>query len=510
MLAKKSWLWMIPILLMVAFVAMANANSNMLWFDEIYTNLFAGVMPFDAPRIPHTLLDSVLLVITTDAWPPLYYIVFRYWFMLTGASVFSQAYLSILYGFISTSLIYVLGKRLFGTKGGIIAAALFGGSAFLAYYFHEIRGYSQLILSIILSIYMYWRLLHERNFMKKRWSWGFSLSVAFVLYTFSSSGIYLLGLIAYHFLFEWPSRSQTPNMNSKRWWDIARAWFNGCLIFAPYLGVLYRTVEGETKIDRSMPFIDLVQRTLYLFSDNLAWMVLPLLVLGLWYAKKREVRFLWFMFIFSFILLLIVNAAILFIFHPRHIIGLFPIFVLMLTAGFLQLERYNRPFAWSLLGIWLGVGMVYGFLPSFMDAVPSHERGFPSATHQGIEEVIATCVTQDDSMVFAVDRPELVDSYNQILLYYYSQTGIFYAQVFHYILPDALDLERMQNEMGESPQVWLMSRPNIGLDPELMRFDDALQSLGYESCGIVRDANELEVWAYSTESCEAVVQSCQP
>jgi hypothetical protein len=167
--------------------------------------------------------------------------------------------------------------------------------------------------------------------------------------------------------------------------------------------------------------------------------------------------------------------------------------------------------------------MVYSFVPAFMDAIPTHERGMPYESYQGIQGLIATCVSQDDSMVFSVDIPERTTSQDTTLLYYFGESGVNYTQLSYLVLdfeegqPISVNAnadayrQRIEETLGASPQIWLITRPEIDLSPEGMRFDDMVQAIGYSACGTVIDAAGLEVWAYSNaESCAVVVADCQP
>jgi uncharacterized membrane protein len=80
----------------------------------------------------------------------LYYCLLRLWVNL-GESEFVLRSLSALAGVLAVGLVYVLGKRLFDTKVGLIGAALLATNSFHIQYSQEARAYSLMVLLTALS-----------------------------------------------------------------------------------------------------------------------------------------------------------------------------------------------------------------------------------------------------------------------------------------------------------------------------------------------------------------------
>jgi 4-amino-4-deoxy-L-arabinose transferase-like glycosyltransferase len=80
----------------------------------------------------------------------LYYVLLRFWILLSD-SEFTVRILSVIPAVATVPIIYLLGKRLFDAKIGVIAALLLAVNAFHIQYSQEARSYSLLVLLVTLS-----------------------------------------------------------------------------------------------------------------------------------------------------------------------------------------------------------------------------------------------------------------------------------------------------------------------------------------------------------------------
>lgn len=81
-----------------------------------------------------------------------YYLLLRGWMHLGSSEAFIRA-LSVVAALATIPAIYVLGRRLFGSTAGVVAAALLAVNAFHVRYAQEARSYSLLVLLVVLSSY---------------------------------------------------------------------------------------------------------------------------------------------------------------------------------------------------------------------------------------------------------------------------------------------------------------------------------------------------------------------
>jgi mannosyltransferase len=88
-----------------------------------------------------------------DTHPPLYPFLLYLWLRLAGSSPLAVRFLSALVGTLVVPLVYLLGRRAFGRRAGILAALLAAVSPALVYYSQETRMYGLVTLLAVASIY---------------------------------------------------------------------------------------------------------------------------------------------------------------------------------------------------------------------------------------------------------------------------------------------------------------------------------------------------------------------
>lgn len=118
---------------------LAGISRESLWLDEGYTLLFSS---YSIPRL--------LLIGGAHEHPPLYYLLVHAALSLTH-SYLAPRLLSALAGTAAVPVLYVLGRRLYGTAAGLIAAALLALSPFHLWYSQDGRAYEVAGLCVLLS-----------------------------------------------------------------------------------------------------------------------------------------------------------------------------------------------------------------------------------------------------------------------------------------------------------------------------------------------------------------------
>ena len=85
----------------------------------------------------------------------LYYLLLKSWTAIVGHSWFAVRSLSVLFAALTVPVVYAIGKRLFGTSAGLVAALLLATNAFFLRYAQEARAYSLVALLVALSSYFF-------------------------------------------------------------------------------------------------------------------------------------------------------------------------------------------------------------------------------------------------------------------------------------------------------------------------------------------------------------------
>ena len=122
-----------------------------------------------------------------DTHPPLYYWSLKAWGDVFGSSELALRSLSAVWGLVAVVLTFLIGKRLFGTLQGTLAALLLAVAPLAVYYSQEVRMYAQVTALGLLATYAYAR----RN------DWLYALAGLASLYTQYLGIAFLIALNAH-------------------------------------------------------------------------------------------------------------------------------------------------------------------------------------------------------------------------------------------------------------------------------------------------------------------------
>ncbi|NOX63453.1 MAG: hypothetical protein GXP42_16130, partial [Chloroflexi bacterium] len=123
-------------LLFVAFaLRMHHLDVQSLWYDEGVTAQVARLGVGELTRWT-----------ANDIQPPLYYLIVAAWFRLldpwAGNIAFVMRFVSVFAGTLLIPLLWALGRRLWGARGGLLTATVTALSPLMVYYSQEARMYA--------------------------------------------------------------------------------------------------------------------------------------------------------------------------------------------------------------------------------------------------------------------------------------------------------------------------------------------------------------------------------
>ena len=159
------------LLIVLAGIALRiyRLDAQSFWYDE-----------GNSARIAERSLQLIIAGAAGDIHPPLYYIALHYWRALFGESEFALRMLSVLCGVGLLIFTYLLARRLFTPRAGLIAAALVALSPFAVYYSQEARMYVMLAFEAAVSTwalcsildFRFWILDRDGNSRFEIGDWG--------------------------------------------------------------------------------------------------------------------------------------------------------------------------------------------------------------------------------------------------------------------------------------------------------------------------------------------------
>ena len=167
-----SWLTLITFLAFA--LRIARLEFQPLWWDEGWTVYFA------TSDIPSMAARTAI-----DIHPPFYYLILHGWVLLLGASPFAIRSFSLLMGVLSLPLVFLVTRRLFTPRVGLLATLVWAVAPFPIYYSQEARMYALVtflgLLSTLFSLEI-WKRLKEGQLSIGLWA-GYILTTAAAAYT---------------------------------------------------------------------------------------------------------------------------------------------------------------------------------------------------------------------------------------------------------------------------------------------------------------------------------------
>lgn len=488
-LTNRTWLWLVPLLLLCAVLAARLINTDILFVDEYWSIRNAGGARW-GPMSPAGIWEQ-----TAEGDPGgmgvLYHLLLAAWYALVGDSVFALRAFSLVFGLLSVALLYRLGRDAFSPGVGLYAAVLMAFSAFFIDYMHEGRAYTLMAFLVILSVWLYVRVSQSH---RPPW-WGYLalvLSIAAMSYThyvaLAVGGF--LGLL--HLLRFRPTA---------RWWRILAALILGAVAFLPWagitLGVIQRGAGETTRHVTSMQSGQVVEQVLHAFSSGNIGLLLVLLIFAIGVQRLRA-GFAWLWLIIVLLAVLIVNAAIPFVVHVRYLIVLWPAMALLAALGVHQLAAMGvKPLV--VLFVWVLMGTYQSQNPAFISGLFGQIYRAPAA---GFNQAIDTVdvLKQEGDMLLAHFMPRETAPFALFPMgYYFDRLGIPYDQ------PERMNnsfaggdneyLSDVNISLDGAQAVWRLTVPEVPVTNRSGVVDFVLRSQ-YLACGRLLDRADIQLDLY--------------
>ncbi len=261
------------ILLLAFALGLSGLNVDVIWADELSSLAHMGA--FDPPHTPKQVLESISLRAKDHV--PLYFLLGAGWSHLAGWSQFAMRYPSLLAGIAMIAALYGYARAAVDKRTALIAAFLMASNAFALVYFHEIRGYTLLLLLATIHSWLYWRINRDTRHSRLLWAL-FVVSGSAMLYTHVIGLIMLASLGASQVILE--GRSSRTKM-------LMTGWIAILLIFSPYLWTMLSSAVAWGKTERAIVAAELTEPLIALLSNSLGVVIIPL-VLYLVYRHWRK------------------------------------------------------------------------------------------------------------------------------------------------------------------------------------------------------------------------------
>ena len=314
---------------LAAVLRFHSLAAKSFWFDEGVSVAIARLDWYNFARI----------LWRREANMSLYYFLLHGWLLFGGSEFFVRS-LSVLFAVASVPAIYLLGRRLFDSRVGLIAATLLAMNAYHIQYSQDARSYSLMVLLCLLSSLYFLRCLVEPS---RRNRTAYILSSALAVY----AQFFSLLLVAA----QWVSLKMVDPRQTLRQARTDKDWRWIALLVSPVVAFIVTTGAGPLRWVQRPGLKDL-----WIFALHFVGNGGPLLMLAsmaacfaalapVWHTRrKRQVpwevwryRFLLCWLLFP-LLLTLGLSLVKPLFVPRYFIFCLPALLLLVASGISRLR----------------------------------------------------------------------------------------------------------------------------------------------------------------------------
>src|SRR3990167_811547 len=162
--------WILAVILLgAAALRLYNLEEESLWLDESFTLTYSS-----------QLINDLVETLQKDVHPIGYYLPQHLLIDYFGTGEISLRILSVFFGILSVYLTYVLARKIFSWKEGLLAAFFMAISYTSILYSQEAKMYGMFAVFFLLSLYSFIRFLEKPSYFNVLF---FSLSIILLLYT---------------------------------------------------------------------------------------------------------------------------------------------------------------------------------------------------------------------------------------------------------------------------------------------------------------------------------------
>ena len=327
-----------------------------LWRDEVDTLRFAT--------------RTLPALLTTFRKPgengPLFFLAMRPWLKIAGHSEFALRFPSALAGALAVPIVYVLVRRLAGSRPALVTALLAATAPYLVWYGQEAKMYALLTVLVPLSLWLTVEAAQRGGW----WRWG-------LLYIVTSLGFYthVLAVLVVPLQVLWLLILPTDHRPARRW--LTTTGYLAVLVL-PYLPLVWWEAKLwlSPTFETGHPFVplpDILTVLAVAFSRGVLPVGTPLTLLpvmaallagiGLWAGDHGQMT-TWRVVALLLTWLLLPPMGIygislgMPIFADRYLIWVMPAFLALIAMGVVALTRVWRPLGMITLGAILALNLV--------------------------------------------------------------------------------------------------------------------------------------------------------
>jgi mannosyltransferase len=443
------------IIIVAAVLRLLYLGKESLWFDESASVAIAKLDWAGLWRV----------VSRSEANMGLYYGLLHVWINL-GDSEFVIRCMSAFAGALTVPVVYLLGKRMFGTKVAFISAALLSVNSFHIKYSQEARGYSLVVLLAVVSSLFFVRAIEHRS--RNDWA-GYVLTSALAVYS-HFFGVLVLAA-------QWASVAFLQPREVP-WRRLLLSILMICILLLPLAFFAFTRDTGQLAWVSKTSIYDVYDLFNSLAGGRLlavAYFVfcsialLP--VLRAWVHSRASFDTWRYGFVLSWLFVPISSSFAISLVKPifvdRFLIICLPALVLLAAIGVSQIRQQ-----------WLLAGSLVVLLVLSARRIPWNKAQLEKEDWRGATTYVVSHASSNDGILFYT-------SYGRFGFDYYARRLRPRSQTVRIVFPDRSDFNPARADPDDSllaslpqqyKQIWLVVRFNE-LDPVLMQRDRSIESI---------------------------------
>jgi len=485
-----TWLWIVPLLLILSLFALSRLNADGYWFDEWWSLFNTGHPQYGAFTSPFQVWERIAT--RDNILSPGFYMVMWGWAQVAGWSEFATRFLAFLCGILAVALTYRLAWRMSHNRiialGAMVAL---GSNAYFLFYLHEIRHYTPLVLMTIWCADSYWGLVHAPR-GKPFYGVSLFLACAGLLYT-QNLGVAMIAVLGITHLYRLVTHGFTH-----QWVVITGIMGLGTATFIPWVTMtIESSLHKRGQEAQSIGIETLIQLwidSLNFFTNQLGGVVLMMGAM-MFFMRGKMPALIWAWLGIGSIALtgVVVWSGI-----PtnRYTLIILPALALVFGYGVAFITEKLPTQKNALIGIFIGgmalAGIFFALYPPY-ESLMFRDVHWREPTREFVR-VLDGRTTPTDALIF---HPRDMSQVANVFPFYLAEYGVagVPSLVDTWQLPtQAQYIEQAERIIAGHTMLWVgMSRPASRFG-EL--FDYVIQENGFEACGVVHREEKLTVSAY--------------
>ena len=491
------WLWAVPILLVVATLALRQIDLYPPTPDEFFSMYNSGWL-VNSPYLPIDVIESIQQ--NSPQHTPGYFLLLNLWGSLTTYDIALARVFTIFTGLLSLAMVHRLARDFVAPVAGLFALIVIASNAFYNFYYAHTRMYTLLPLTAVIVLWLYLRIIYQQKQVRKTDYAALGAAVFALISTHAFSAAFLLMLGIYHLII-------APK--NRRWRQVSAAVLIALLLFSPWMAVLTTATERALANwgDKAVDGIIAVRAWLEVNLNNQPFLLMLSaagLAVGMW-TKKIRLQPYFILFVPFLIVLALLAHFTDFVAMSSmryHLASWLP-FVLFIAAGLYGLYRF-RKWLGLLALLWIIAGLAFQQTAHWKQYLAGYIAEFPEPPWQVISR-LSLQAAQKPIIIAYQHQPRILD-WRYVINY--SQQDHYFRQ-YNLILEIFDNLKNSEDDIRQyaitEPSIWVSYQTSKTNAAEATEIESIMGKLGYQPCKTIEIGIDTMIRQYAWKT-----MNCQP